>query len=167
MKRFSLFLLCTISLLAFAGIASAQIPGDCYSTCNIEQDCATATDVCYECTRQWDDDECLEWRETTCQNVGACGQCTILSQWNQNSTGPWQFNKAVCWTDPNPDVVQESWLRPHYIDTYQRQRCSGVERVVMVARRLNYWQGCVRKGNRACNANDPRTGIGSPYNCPF
>lgn len=167
MNRLRLYLLlCTLSLLAFVPAAFA-VPGDCYDTCNIEQDCASATEVCYECIRQWDDDECLEWRETTCQYVGACGQCTVLDQWNSTSWGAWQFYKAWCWTDPNPDVVQENWVRPRYIDTYQRQRCSGVEKVVLVARRLDVWESCVRKGNRACTASDPRTGIGSTYNCKF
>lgn len=167
MKRLRLLLLlCTLSLLTLVPNASA-VPGDCYDTCNIEQDCATATETCSECIRQWDDDECLEWRETTCQYVGACGQCTILSQWTQSSTGPWQFWRSFCYTAPNPDVAQEQHVKPHYIDTYQRQRCNGVEKVVMVARRLDYWEACLRRASRACNSSDISTSTSSPYNCPF
>jgi len=167
MKRLAFYaVLSLLSLFVFIPIASA-FPGDCYSTCDIEADCSTSTQSCSECTRQYSETECLEWQETTCKAVGACGQCTILSEWTQKSTGSWQFSKAYCWTDPNPDVVIEQWLRPHYIDTYQRQRCKGVEQVVMVARRQDYWDSCSRKATRACTTADPRSPYGTFFNCPF
>jgi hypothetical protein len=168
MKRFPLYLaLCLLSLFAAVPIASAM-PGDCFDTCNIEAPCSTATDTCSECIREWDTDECLEWRETTCQFANACGQCTVLAQWTQHSTGPWNYWKSTCYTDPNPDVVHDTYNRPHYTDTYQRQRCNGVERVVLMARKFEYHELCRKLPRRACTASDPRSGISSAMpSCPF
>lgn len=162
MKR----LLILLAILALVPIAQAM-PGDCYATCDIEQDCVNATDVCYECTVPYSDTECLQWRETTCQNAGACGQCTILSQWNGKSTGPWNYDKSFCYTKPNPDQVIDRYIRAHYIDTWQRQRCHGVERTVLVAQRLDYWELCTKQNSRGCITSDERITVASPYNCPF
>ena len=166
-KRCRLYLfLSLLSLFIFIPTLSAM-PGDCYDTCDVTVDCASATDTCAECVVEYDTDECIEWRQTTCQAVGACGQCEVLSQWTQKSSGPWTYWKSYCWTDPRPDIRVDTYSRPHYIDTYQRQRCAGGERVVLVARKLDYTQLCNKNGG-ACKAGDPMNAIGpGGWNCPF
>ncbi len=161
-----LWLLLTVLSLLLVPSAFA-FPGDCWQTCNIEVPCNQATEPCVECIWQYDETQCIEWRQTTCRDVGACGQCTVLAEWTQNETGPWDYWKSYCWTTPQPDQVVDGYLRKHYKVTYQRQRCNGVIKVVEVRRVTDWNEACQDVTTKACPATMNKSNIYSGPNCPF
>lgn len=161
-----LWLLLMLLLFVFAPAAFA-FPGDCYHTCNLEVPCSQANTECWECVWQYSDTECIEWRQYTCQSVGACGQCTVLSEWTQKEPGTWDYWKSYCWTSPQPDQVVDAYLRKHWKVTYQKQSCNGVISVVEVRRTQDWIESCQDVTTRACPSTMNKSNIYSGPNCPF
>ena len=168
------FLIPLILFSLFIVPAALAFPGDCWETCPVTEACNSpqAAESCVECIWQYDETQCIEWRSTTCQETGACGQCAVLATWTEIVIEPYAILPPLrCDTKPNPDVPYDAWARSRYRYYYQRKRCNGVETVEMYRREyVSTVAGttCLKpKGGSCVQPYFSITPVTSSQLCPF